>query len=122
MWRDLARICAAQDLPLKLPPVALSAERTEGRAHCPGAGRCWRLAAFTRAVYTANFAKQKDIADDEVLRDILSGLGHDADAAFAAANAPDNKARLKAQTDEAHGARHLRRAQLHRRRRTVLGQ
>jgi 2-hydroxychromene-2-carboxylate isomerase len=58
------------------------------------------MPAFTRAVYTANFAERKDIADDAVLADILARLGIDPAGAVAAANAPANKGRLKAQTDE----------------------
>ena len=61
---------------------------------------CW-IADFTRAVYTANFAKQQDIADDTGLRALLKDIGADPDAAFASANAPENKGALKAQTDEA---------------------
>ncbi|HWU27362.1 MAG TPA: DsbA family protein, partial [Rhizomicrobium sp.] len=57
--------------------------------------------AFTRAVYTANFAEQKDISDDAVLFEILTKIRADAASVTAAANTPDNKARLKAQTDEA---------------------
>ena len=57
--------------------------------------------AFTRAVYTANFGEQKDISDDATLAAILANLGVDAERAMQAANTPENKARLKAQTEEA---------------------
>ena len=101
MWRDLARVCEADGLPLKLPPV-----------HFPQNGlRAARLAlagekdgwtpAFTRAVFAANYAEQKDISDEATLAAILGGIGVDAAAAFAAANAPDAKEALKAQTAEA---------------------
>ena len=55
----------------------------------------------TRAVFVANYAEQKDISDDATLRTILSALGVDADAAFAAANAPETKDALKGQTEDA---------------------
>jgi 2-hydroxychromene-2-carboxylate isomerase len=58
-------------------------------------------AAFTPAVFVANFAEQKDISDDATLRTILSTLDVDAEAAFAAASTPENKDLLKRQTGEA---------------------
>jgi 2-hydroxychromene-2-carboxylate isomerase len=98
MWKDLTRICAAEDIPLekpfKFPQNGLKAARL-----ALVAGE--RIGDFTRAVYTANFAEQKDIADEATLTDIVTKLGMDAEATFEAANTPENKAALKAQTDEA---------------------
>jgi 2-hydroxychromene-2-carboxylate isomerase len=99
MWRDLERICAREGLPLTLPPVRFPQNGLKA-ARLALVGEGW-TPAFTRAVYTANFGEQKDISDDAVLTDILMKLGIDADRAMAAANTPENKARLKAQTDEA---------------------
>ncbi|HEX4303868.1 MAG TPA: 2-hydroxychromene-2-carboxylate isomerase [Rhizomicrobium sp.] len=101
MWRDLERICAREGLPLNLPPLrfpqnGLKAARLALAGEAPG----W-TPHFVRAVYTANFAQRRDIADDTVLADLLRGVGADPDAAMAAANAPENKARLKQQTDDA---------------------
>jgi 2-hydroxychromene-2-carboxylate isomerase len=65
-----------------------------------GEGEGW-TPAFTRAVFLANFAERKDIADDAVLAGILAALGVDAGPALAAAGAPEAKAALKDQTAEA---------------------
>jgi len=101
MWRDLARICARENLPLKLPPARFPQNGLKAaRLALAGEKDGW-AADFTRAVYTANFAEQREIADDATLVDILTNLGIDSVAAFAASNAPENKARLKEQTDEA---------------------
>ena len=101
MWRDLARICVREGLPLALPPHAFPQNGLKAaRLALAGEADGW-TPAFTRAVYTANFAERKDIADDTVLTDILTRLGIDPARAVAAANAPANKERLKAQTDEA---------------------
>jgi 2-hydroxychromene-2-carboxylate isomerase len=101
MWRDLARICEAEGLPLALPPVCFPQNGLKAaRLALAGKSDGW-TPDFTRAVYTANFAGQKDISDDATLLDILRDLGVDADAAIAAANAPENKGRLKQQTAEA---------------------
>jgi 2-hydroxychromene-2-carboxylate isomerase len=101
MWRDLERICAREGLPLALPPVRFPQNGLKAaRLALAGVAQGW-TPAFTRAVYTANFAQRRDISDDAVLAALLRDLDIDADAAMAAANTPDNKAALKAQTDEA---------------------
>jgi 2-hydroxychromene-2-carboxylate isomerase len=101
MWRDLARICRAEGLELTLPPVRFPQNGLKAaRLALIGAREGW-TPAFTRAVYVANFAEQKDISDDATLRTILSALGVDAEAAFAAAGTPENKDALKRQTEEA---------------------
>ena len=100
MWLDMARICEAEGLtlrePVRFPQNGLKAARLA----LVGADEGW-IAAFTRAVYLANFAGQKNISDDAVLGEILTSLGLDAAAVTARANAPENKDRLKAQTGEA---------------------
>ena len=101
MWRDLERICADEGLPLALPPVRFPQNGLKpARLALIGAAEGW-TPAFTRAVFVANYAEQKDISDDATLRTILSALGVDADAAFAAANAPATKDALKRQTEDA---------------------
>lgn len=100
MWRDLARVCEGQGLtleePVRFPQNGLKAARIA----LVGAEEGW-VADFTRAVYRANFAGQKDISDDAVLVGVLTGLGLDAGPTMARSQMPENKARLKAQTEEA---------------------
>ena len=101
MWRDLTRICEAEGLPLKLPPVHFPQNGLKAaRLALVGEGEGW-TPPFTRAVFMANYAEQKDISDDETLRAILAKLGVDAEAARAEANALPIKDRLKQQTEEA---------------------
>lgn len=101
MWQDLARICAREGLPLALPPARFPQNSLKAaRIALAGEAEGW-MPDFSRAVYLANFAEQKDISDDATLREILTRLGVDPERATAAANASENKARLKAQTDEA---------------------
>jgi 2-hydroxychromene-2-carboxylate isomerase len=101
MWRDLERICARQALPLKLPPLRFPQNGLKAARIALAGEKDGLTAAFTRGVYAANFAEQRDITDDGVLAAILRGLGVNPEAAFAAANTPENKAALKAQTEEA---------------------
>jgi 2-hydroxychromene-2-carboxylate isomerase len=101
MWRDLARICEAEGLPLRLPPVSFPQNGLKAaRLALVGEARGW-LPDFTRAVFLANFAEQKDIASEATLSAILSGLGVDADAALAEAGTLPIKDRLRRQTEEA---------------------
>ncbi|HEY1707836.1 MAG TPA: 2-hydroxychromene-2-carboxylate isomerase [Rhizomicrobium sp.] len=101
MWRDLERICEAEGISLNLPPVRFPQSGLKAaRIALVGDAAGW-TPAFSRAVYTANFAQQKDIADEAVLASILDDIGIDANEAIAAANSPANKDRLKKQTEEA---------------------
>jgi len=101
MWCDLTRVCEAEGLALKLPPVKFPQNGLKAaRIALAGEREGW-TPAFTRAVFTANYAEQKDISEDATLRAILAALGVDADAACAAANTPENKDALRRQTEEA---------------------
>jgi 2-hydroxychromene-2-carboxylate isomerase len=101
MWRDLARICEHEGLVLTLPPVRFPQNSLKAaRLALAGVAEGW-TPAFSRAVYLANFAEQKDINDDAILADILTQLDVDPVKAAAAANSAENKAALKVQTDEA---------------------
>ena len=100
MWRDMARICEAAGLtlkePVRFPQNGLKAARLALLGQDEAGGP-----EFTRRVYLANFAEQKDISDENVLAEILTSLSLDAAVLMAQSNAQDNKDRLKAQTEEA---------------------
>ncbi|MFC3229909.1 2-hydroxychromene-2-carboxylate isomerase [Marinibaculum pumilum] len=102
MWRDLERICDAQGLPLTRPGAfprnGLRAARIATAALAAGAA--W-APDFVRAVYHANFAEDREIADPAVLARLLTGLGADAADWQARAETPETKAALRAATDEA---------------------
>ena len=101
MWRDLTRICEGEGLPLELPPVHFPQNGLKAaRLALVGEAEGW-TPAFTRAVFLANYAEQKDISDEEMLGAILATLGVDADAALAEASRLPIKDRLKQQTEEA---------------------
>lgn len=100
MWRDLERICETETLALTQPPFRFPQNGLKAaRLALVGEKDGW-TPAFTRAVYVANFAEQKDIADDAVLRSVLERIGVASDPAIAQANTVENKERLKAQTEE----------------------
>jgi 2-hydroxychromene-2-carboxylate isomerase len=101
MWRDLERVCEAGGLALTLPPVRFPQNGLKAaRLALAGEEQGW-TPAFTRGVFVANYAEQKDISDEATLRAILISLDVDADAALAAAGTEVVKEALKAQTSEA---------------------
>jgi 2-hydroxychromene-2-carboxylate isomerase len=100
MWRDMERLCALMGLspltrPDPFPQNSLLAARVA--TALPDASR----PAFTRAVYRAEFAHNQPIADRAVIAQLLRDCGVDADAAVAAAETPENKAALRAATEQA---------------------
>jgi 2-hydroxychromene-2-carboxylate isomerase len=103
MWRDLERICAREGLPLPLPALRFPQNGLKAaRIALVGVAAGW-TPAFSRGVFTASFAEQRDIADGAVLAEILGTLdvGLDVAATVALAGGPENKAALRAQTEEA---------------------
>ena len=100
MWRDMERLAAGYGLPFAkpsgFPRNGLSAARiallAEPEGWCPD---------WTRAVYTAEFAHDRDIADTAMLSGLLETLGQDPGAVLARAESPENKARLREQTERA---------------------
>ena len=99
MWRDMERICERQGLtlkePVRFPQNGLRAARIV--LALPEALR----PAFTREVYVANFAAQKDISDEDVLARLLVALEVEPRPVLEKAGSGEVKAALKAQTDEA---------------------
>ena len=99
MWRDLARICAKEHLPLQLPPARFPQNSLKAARIAVSLEE--GIEDFSRAVYTASFARQEDIADDAILRGILERLGVNAEHVFETANLPKTKRKLRLQTEDA---------------------
>ncbi|MBI1204613.1 MAG: 2-hydroxychromene-2-carboxylate isomerase [Rhodopseudomonas sp.] len=104
MWRDLARICDALDLPFVVPPNFPQHTILAARIALVGLTQDWGE-DFCRAVYRVQFAEGRDIGDRAALDDILRNLGQDAGTIVAQAQSDAIKALLRSQTEEAaaHG-------------------
>jgi 2-hydroxychromene-2-carboxylate isomerase len=100
MVRDMERQCAALGRPFKLPDPFPQNGLTAARVALVAVDQGWGP-DFSRAVYTAEFVKGWTISDKAVLSEIMVTLGQDPDTVFAAAETPDNKTRLKTQTEQA---------------------
>ena len=100
MWRDLERICAALDLPFRRPEPFPQRSLNAARVALIGHDEGWGV-AFVKRVYRAEFGEGRDIGERATLAAILAALGHDPGAVFARAEAVENKARLRGETEEA---------------------
>ena len=100
MVREMERLTSARGLPFKMPSLfpqnSLHAARLALIGHDEGWGP-----AFTRAVYTAQFADGADISDRATLGSILARLDLDAAAQLARIEDPQTKQRLRQQTEVA---------------------
>jgi 2-hydroxychromene-2-carboxylate isomerase len=100
MWRDLERLCAAEHLPLRRPSVFPRNGLLAGRVALIAREEGW-CEDFSRAVYHANFAADREIADAAVIGDIIRSFGREPAPVLERAGAIANKDRLRAQTEEA---------------------
>jgi 2-hydroxychromene-2-carboxylate isomerase len=100
MWRDLERLCEKHRLPWKRPSAFPRNGLLAARLGCLAAGEPW-LPAFVRAVFRANFAEDRDIADPGVIGGILTALRQDAPVALERASSQPVKDLLRARTAEA---------------------
>ncbi|MGH0035681.1 MAG: 2-hydroxychromene-2-carboxylate isomerase [Myxococcota bacterium] len=99
MWRDLERICEQHGLALRRPSRFPRNGLLAARVACCSSSQSW-LPEFVRRVYLANFAEDRDISDPQVIQSILESIGAPAHR-LDEAQAPEAKARLRAQTEEA---------------------
>lgn len=100
MWRDLERICERQGIPLRHPSKFPRNGLLAARVACQFSTAPW-IGDFVRAVYTANFAEDREIADPDTIADCLSRLGQDATPILEAAAADDAKSALRTQSKAA---------------------
>lgn len=100
MWRDLERLCASLGLPFRRPEAFPQNGLLAARLALVGLREGWGE-EFCVGVFRAQFGEGRPIGDPETLAAILADLHVPSDAALAAAQSDDTKARLRAETDEA---------------------
>jgi 2-hydroxychromene-2-carboxylate isomerase len=100
MWRDLERTCADLDLAFRKPSEFPRNGLLAARVACCFDSEAW-LPDFVRAVYRANFAEDRDIADPGELAGLLESLGQPAGAILREAQTDAAKAKLRGQTGSA---------------------
>jgi 2-hydroxychromene-2-carboxylate isomerase len=98
MWRDLERLCEKYDLPWRRPSTFPRNSVLPARvACCAGAA----VGPLVRAIFRANFAEDRDIAQPDVMRALVDGIGGDGAQALDLAASSEVKAQLRANTSEA---------------------
>jgi 2-hydroxychromene-2-carboxylate isomerase len=100
MWRDLERTCADLDLPFKKPDTFPQSGLVAARVALVGLDENWGE-AFIAAVYRAQFAEGRLIADPAVIRDILVAMNVDPKPVFDRTQSDAIKIRLREQTEGA---------------------
>lgn len=100
MWRDLERICAALSIRFVRPSQFPRNGVLASRVACRFASEPW-ITEFSKAVFCANFAEDREISDPEVVLTCLNGLGLDGPRLLEQAQTAESKAKLRAQTEYA---------------------
>ncbi len=100
MWRDLERICEREGLAFRRPTQFPRNGLLAARVAVAGLEESW-CPAFIREVYRANFAEDRDIADPQVLTDLLGRVCPAPGPALERASSEKVKQRLRAHGDEA---------------------
>jgi 2-hydroxychromene-2-carboxylate isomerase len=100
MWRDVERLCELYGIPFTQPSRFPRNGVLASRIACLAASEPW-LPGFVRAVFRANFAEDREISDDRVIKSILDSLGQPGERLVEKALSPENKQRLRAQTERA---------------------
>ena len=98
MWRDLERHCKKYGIPFKRPTVFPRNEILASRVALIAEPEGW-CPEFTKLVYRANFAEDRDISDQAVIESILDSLGKDGAQVIERATTDENKLKLRAQTE-----------------------
>jgi 2-hydroxychromene-2-carboxylate isomerase len=101
--RDIERHCALYGVPLRWPSTYPRGSLLAVRIALLADDEGWS-SAFTRTVFQASFAEDRDIAAAPVIVEILVSLGREPGPILARATAPETKNRLIAQTDRAIAA------------------
>jgi 2-hydroxychromene-2-carboxylate isomerase len=100
MWRDLERLTTKFGIPWRKPTRFPRTATMAARVACLVAGESW-CGDFVRAVFTANFAEDRDIGDEAVVTSVLDRLGKSGASLVAQATSPEYRGLLRANTEAA---------------------
>ncbi|CDG81986.1 2-hydroxychromene-2-carboxylate isomerase [Janthinobacterium agaricidamnosum] len=100
VWNDMRRQCEKYGLPWRRPSVFPRSSVLAARVALIGADEGW-IAPFSQRMMTLNFALDRDIGDAENVSAVLTEMGLETEDVIARALSPDNKQRLRSQTEEA---------------------
>ncbi len=102
MWRDIERLSARYGIPFRMPSEFPRNGVLASRVALASESCGWR-SRFSKLVFTANFAEDRDISDEAVIASILESLGEEPGSIIRSALSEENKGRLRSATDDAIG-------------------
>lgn len=100
MWRDLERLTAKFALPWHKPSVFPRNSVLPARVAAAHVDEPW-LSDFVKATFIANFGNDRDIGAQDVVAQILSSIGIDADRALAYALGDEQRGQIRRNTERA---------------------
>lgn len=100
MWRDMERLTTKFGLPWRRPSVFPRNTTLPARVACALIGDP-RFGDFVRRVYVANFGEDRAIDERDVVAQLLSETGFDAEATLARAESAELRPVLRANTQRA---------------------
>ncbi len=100
MWRDMERLCLFYNIPFGKPTEFPRNGLLAARIACRHSQEPW-LPDFVRSVYIANFEKDLDISQPDVIQSCLSLSSSEAAMIISDANSIESKTLLKNNTDMA---------------------
>ncbi|MEW6145716.1 MAG: 2-hydroxychromene-2-carboxylate isomerase [Thermodesulfobacteriota bacterium] len=100
MWRDIERLSAKYGIPFRKPSGFPRNGVLASRVAIASESQVWRR-SFSKLVFTANFAEDRDISDEAVISSILGSLGEEPARVIRSALSDENKGKLRESTEEA---------------------
>jgi len=100
MSKDLADWARFYDLKITWPPKVFPVNSVAAMRGVVAAFEKGRGVEFSRAAFEAYWGDDRDLAQEDVLRDIASRAGLDPESLLARIATPEIKAKLRANTDE----------------------
>jgi 2-hydroxychromene-2-carboxylate isomerase len=100
MWRDIERLSEGYSIPFRRPSVFPRNGLLAARVACAGLDAPW-LPEFVRLTFSANFSRDLDISQPEVLAELLDSLGLEGRSILAQATSSEIKQCLRDQTQRA---------------------
>jgi 2-hydroxychromene-2-carboxylate isomerase len=100
MWRDVERHCQRYGIPFRKPTMFPRNSVLAALVACIAMCEGW-CPEFSRAVFGANFAQDRDISSPEEIAEILKSIEKDSHEYLSLIKQPEYKALLREQTERA---------------------
>ncbi len=100
MWRDVERLSGKYGITFRKPSAFPRNGVLASRVALASESREWRR-RFSKLVFIANFAENRDISDEAVIASVLESLEEDPERIIQSALSEENKGKLRRATEDA---------------------